>query len=160
VTVSSKPEHTPVFLDQILTIAQQLNQPLSRVRTMFDGTFGRGGHTRALLNLFTEATLLARDWDADAIQAAEISFANELQSGRLKLERASFSEPFRDQQSETFDLMLLDLGVSSPQLDRAERGFSFYHDGPLDMRMDQRREFSACDIVNTWSEQDLDRLII
>ncbi len=149
-------EHIPVFLNDVLTVFSEAAGP---VRSAFDGTFGRGGHARAVLNAYPEVRMLAFDWDEEAISFGKENFAQEIASGRLRLVRASYLD-FAKEQARDFNLMLLDLGVSSPQLDRAERGFSFYHDGPLDMRMDQRGEVTAADIVNTWDEQDLARLFI
>ena len=133
------------------------------VRFVLDGTFGRGGHTGAILREFPEAVVYAFDWDIEAIEYGKKRFAAEIEAGRLKLIHASYSDfkKVRDASfPESFDLMLLDLGVSSPQLDQAHRGFSFYHEGPLDMRMDSRGETTAADIINTWEEQDLARLFI
>jgi len=154
--------HIPVFLEAVMNVFQAADGP---IHTAFDGTFGRGGHTRAILNKWPDCRVVAFDWDEEAIQYGEENFANEIASGRLRLIRASYDE-FKEIRSKDpsfppeFNLMLLDLGVSSPQLDRAERGFSFYHEGPLDMRMDHRKPLTAADIVNTWSEQDLARLFI
>lgn len=154
--------HIPVFLDAVMNVFKAADGP---IRNAFDGTFGRGGHTRAILNEWPECKVVAFDWDEDAIQYGEENFASEIASGRLRLVRASYDE-FKQVHStdpgfpNEFNLMLLDLGVSSPQLDRAERGFSFYHEGPLDMRMDHRKPLTAAEIVNTWSEQDLARLFI
>jgi 16S rRNA (cytosine1402-N4)-methyltransferase len=162
---TSAGEHRPVFLNEVLEVFR--GRKGGPVRAVFDGTLGRGGHLAAVLNEWPEARAVAFDWDEDAIRFNEAKFSTEISSGRLKLVRASYGE-FAEERaknkesfpSEGFDLMLLDLGVSSPQLDQAERGFSFYHDGPLDMRMDRRLEVTAADIVNEWEEQDLAKLFI
>jgi 16S rRNA (cytosine1402-N4)-methyltransferase len=154
--------HKPVFLDSVMTVFRGARGPILNT---FDGTFGRGGHTAAVMNEWATAKMTALDWDADAISFGQDRFAAEISAARLQLIRASYFD-FKSVRSQTpdfpqgFDLMLLDLGVSSPQLDQAERGFSFYHDGPLDMRMDQRLETTAAEIVNEWEEQDLARLLI
>lgn len=164
--------HKPVFLREVLEIFSTHEGP---VRDYFDGTFGRGGHARAVLERFPEARLWAFDRDADAIRYGMDTFANLTAApgatGRAHFFHANyadFNEVAKQERArgsaekfpEKFDLMLLDLGVSSPQLDEAERGFSFYNDGPLDMRMDRRQELSAEEIVNNWSEQDLARAFI
>lgn len=157
-------DHKPVFLEDVLTVFRTARGP---VRAVFDGTFGRGGHTEALMNHWPRAEVVAFDWDQEAIEFGQEKFPREISEGRLRLYRSSYVD-FKKVRSDhltqgfpnAFDLMLLDLGVSSPQLDQAHRGFSFYHDGPLDMRMDQRGELTAADIVNTWDEQDLARLFI
>jgi 16S rRNA (cytosine1402-N4)-methyltransferase len=160
--------HIPVFLDDVLTaFRESRNLREGHVLTAFDGTFGRGGHTAAVLStlLQPDSQMVAFDWDETAIRFGQEKFAQEIASGRLKLVRASYAD-FKKTLTERadipkkYDLMLLDLGVSSPQLDEAARGFSFYHDGPLDMRMDQRGETTAAEIVNNWDEQDLARLFI
>lgn len=156
--------HKPVFLDSVMEVFRGIRGP---VRSAFDGTFGRGGHTSAIMQAWPEAHMVGFDWDADAIAFGSEKFTSEIGTQRLSLVRASYFD-FKAKRAELastgfpqgFDLMLLDLGVSSPQLDRAERGFSFYHEGPLDMRMDQRGETTAADIVNEWDEQDLARLFI
>jgi 16S rRNA (cytosine1402-N4)-methyltransferase len=156
--------HKPVFLDATLEVFRARSGP---VRAAFDGTFGRGGHTAAIIKEWPEAKMVGFDWDETAIAFGGERFKEELAEKRLLLVRASYHE-FAKIKKEVegegfptgFDLMLLDLGVSSPQLDEAERGFSFYHEGPLDMRMDQRGEVTAADIVNTWDEQDLAKLFM
>jgi 16S rRNA (cytosine1402-N4)-methyltransferase len=160
-------EHVPVFLNEVLTVFTEADGPVVAV---FDGTFGRGGHARAVMQAYPDALMLAFDWDEEAIRFGEANFASEIDSDRLRLLRVSYLDFAKEQRRlsqegarrwpNQYNLMLLDLGVSSPQLDRAERGFSFYHDGPLDMRMDQRGEVTAADIINTWNEQDLAKLFI
>ncbi len=158
-------EHKPVFLDEVLTVFRTTG---NQVHHIFDGTFGRGGHTSALLGEWPAAKITAFDWDEEAIRFGQERFAGQIASNQVSLVRASyfdFTKTLRESfqlvnKNNLFDLMLLDLGVSSPQLDQAQRGFSFYHDGPLDMRMDQRGELTAADIVNTWDEQDIARLFI
>lgn len=145
--------HIPVLLNEILAFARETKRPILR---LYDGTFGRGGHTRALLENFSQASALAFDRDPDAISYAEKEFAELISSGRLLVKHKDYRD-FSPEDGK-FDFMLLDLGVSSPQLDVAERGFSFYQDGPLDMRMDLTQEFTAADFVNTASEDELKRV--
>lgn len=159
--------HIPVLLEPILNSVRQsiLQGDFHSPQWMLDGTFGRGGHTRALLDEFPQLKILGLDQDAEAISYGESHFSFEMESGRLALMRVNFADyqtwgvKARDcHQGHGFDLILLDLGVSSPQLDRGERGFSFYENGPLDMRMDQRGDLQASDIVNSWSREDLSEL--
>jgi len=126
-----------------------------------DGTFGRGGHSgRILQRLDATGRLLAIDKDASAIAEATRRFADD---ARFAIEHTSFSELTRlvteREMAGKVDGILLDLGVSSPQLDNAERGFSFLNDGPLDMRMDQTRGISAADWINTVAEAELARVM-
>lgn len=154
--------HVPVFLESILRV---FAQDRATAGTYFDGTFGRGGHARAVLEHFSGCQLWAFDQDEDAIRFGREAFRTEIEAGRAHLIRANYGE-FEEVASREpgfpreFDLMLLDLGVSSPQLDEAHRGFSFYHDGPLDMRMNRDAEMTAADIVNTWEEQELARVFL
>jgi 16S rRNA (cytosine1402-N4)-methyltransferase len=103
-----------------------------------------------------DGRLIGLDRDDSALQAA----AEKLKpfNGRFELHRANFAEMEQWAAPGTCDGVLLDLGVSSPQLDQAERGFSFQNEGPLDMRMDNRDPVTAADIVNTWPEDDLANL--
>lgn len=119
-----------------------------------DGTLGRGGHLRAILDRWPQITAVAFDQDPTAIAYAKENFATEIQQNRLQLVHRNFSE-YTVEEFGTFDGMLLDLGVSSPQLDQADRGFSFYHDGPLDMRMNPQKGLTAADIIATFSEEQL-----
>jgi 16S rRNA (cytosine1402-N4)-methyltransferase len=158
-TSNQNPAHTPVLLREVLEQAKATAVDLGRpLRFGFDGTFGRGGHTGALLKDHAELVMIAFDQDAQAIEFGSQVFATAIASHRLHLVRANFEN--LPNEVTCFDFMLLDLGVSSPQLDVAERGFSFYHDGPLDMRMDDRIELTAAKIVNEWPEQDLARIFI
>jgi 16S rRNA (cytosine1402-N4)-methyltransferase len=156
--------HIPVLLKEVLDQALETSKDLARpLRHGFDGTFGRGGHTKALLAAHPELRIVAFDQDQDAIHFGTKNFAIEIAKNRLVLVRANF-EDLNEARShlgnECFDFMLFDLGVSSPQLDVASRGFSFYHDGPLDMRMDDRLKITAAQIINEWPEQDLARIFI
>ncbi|MBX3021144.1 MAG: 16S rRNA (cytosine(1402)-N(4))-methyltransferase RsmH [Bdellovibrionales bacterium] len=147
--------HKPVLLDEVVTHAKEIEP-----RWILDGTFGRGGHTRALLEACPQARVIALDQDTEAVTHAQQTFGPEIGSGRLSARHFNFHAIARltDRPSEGFDVILLDLGVSSPQLDQAERGFSFYHDGPLDMRMDPTADLTAAEIVNNWSEVELNDL--
>lgn len=122
-----------------------------------DGTFGRGGHSAlALQKLSADGRLLGIDKDLAAIAAAQTKFAGD---ARFDIAHGSFAElaSLIETRGMTGKVngVLLDLGVSSPQLDEAERGFSFQNDGPLDMRMDQTRGQSAADWVNSASEDEI-----
>lgn len=123
-----------------------------------DGTFGAGGHSRAILEE-ADCKVLGLDRDRSAITGGT-ELVEDFE-GRLVLAEGKFSELDKAAHDLGFTPLsgvLLDLGVSSMQLDQAERGFSFRHDGPLDMRMGVN-DVSAADIVNGWSEADLSRAI-
>lgn len=116
----------------------------------WDGTFGRGGHSREILHHLNErGTLFAIDKDPDAIRYAEDHFAEDK---RFRIFQGSFAriKKFAHEAGVygLVDGILLDLGVSSPQLDNPERGFSFMQQGPLDMRMDLTQSMSAAEFVN------------
>jgi len=126
-----------------------------------DGTFGRGGHSALVLqHLSPEGRLLGIDKDLAAIAVANERFAEDK---RFEIAHGSFAELAELIEARGMtgkvDGVLLDLGVSSPQLDEAERGFSFQNDGPLDMRMDQTRGQSAADWVNNAAEDEIARVI-
>ena len=126
-----------------------------------DGTFGRGGHSGAILeNLGAGGRLLAIDRDPQAIETASPALRDD---PRLELINGEFSEvkeyALERKLLGKVDGLLLDLGVSSPQLDEAERGFSFRFDGPLDMRMDPTRGQSAADWLASVEERPLKRVL-
>ncbi|MGE0503022.1 MAG: 16S rRNA (cytosine(1402)-N(4))-methyltransferase RsmH [Rhizobiaceae bacterium] len=138
--------HIPVLLDEVLAALA----PLSGA-SIIDGTFGAGGYTRALLA--AGASVIAIDRDPDAIAAGrDLESASE---GRLRLVHAPFSQ--LADVATAVDGVVLDIGVSSMQLDEAARGFSFRADGPLDMRM-TRAGVSATDVVNGYAASDLTRI--
>ena len=126
-----------------------------------DGTFGRGGHTAELLSrLSVKGSVIAIDKDLDAIACGKARFSDD---DRLSLVQGSFANltDFVGQVGKQGCVsgVLLDLGVSSPQLDQAERGFSFLRDGPLDMRMDTSRGLSAAEWVASADEQEIASVI-
>jgi len=128
--------------------------------TYVDATFGRGGHSRAILaQLGAEGRLIALDRDPAAIAAGEeLSRAD----SRFKLKHAAFSEigmVLDDLAIDAADGILLDIGMSSPQLDEAARGFSFRFDAPLDMRMDTSRGQTAAEWLAQASQQEIERVI-
>lgn len=146
----SSPEHQTVLLHEAVQ-----GLALKEKGIYIDGTFGRGGHSRLILSLLDKnGRLIAVDRDPRAIAEAE-----KIQDPRFQIEYNSFSEILNI--CEKYDLVgkidgiLLDLGVSSPQLDDAERGFSFMKDGPLDMRMDTGKGLSAAEWLAQVSEEDL-----
>lgn len=131
-------------------------QPRSGGRYV-DGTLGGAGHAAAILEASSpDGRLVGLDRDDTALEAAEKRL--ERFAGRFELHRANYVEMRNFVECESCDGVLLDLGVSSPQLDWGERGFSFQQEGPLDMRMDRRDPVTAADIVNTWPEEELARL--
>ncbi|NBS79198.1 16S rRNA (cytosine(1402)-N(4))-methyltransferase RsmH [bacterium] len=126
-------------------------------RTIVDATFGRGGHTRALLE--RGANVVALDVDP-AAEAEAQKLSAETGPGRFCFHRMNFGdwEQAAARKGPT-DGLLLDLGISSPQVDQAERGFSFQQDGPLDMRMDPTSGTTAAELVNNLSEPELRTLL-
>ena len=150
-------EHLPVMYAEAL---QQL--AIKKDGVYLDGTFGRGGHSQGVLNLLGQhGQLLAFDRDVDAINSAYAQAL--LADGRFKLKHSCFSELEHIVDSANLtgkvDGILLDLGVSSPQLDDPERGFSFLRDGPLDMRMDGSAGVSAEQWLASVDEKDLVKVL-
>jgi 16S rRNA (cytosine1402-N4)-methyltransferase len=144
--------HIPVLLNETLDALQPAPGKL-----FLDGTLGRAGHARAILEASRPSgKLIGLDRDSAALEEAREKLAPF--EGRFELHQANFAELLNFASENSCDGVLLDLGVSSPQLDRAERGFSFQQTGPLDMRMDQREALTAADIVNTWPEKELAEL--
>lgn len=124
-----------------------------------DATLGGGGHSELILSKLNENGLLfGFDQDQLAIQHAEEKFKQYSQFRCIKSNFRYLKEELRKRNIDRIDGALFDLGVSSPQLDMAERGFSYHQDAPLDMRMDQESEISAYDVVNTWDYNDLARI--
>lgn len=153
---AEKQEHVSVLLEE--AIEGLAIKPDGRY---VDGTFGRGGHSRAILDrLSSEGRLLAMDKDPAAIEKAQKDFSSD---ERFELKQGSFA--MLEQRVKELgwmgqvDGILLDLGVSSPQLDTAERGFSFLHDGPLDMRMDPHHGISAADWLASAREQEITQVL-
>jgi 16S rRNA (cytosine1402-N4)-methyltransferase len=144
--------HIPVLLAEALAAGKVM--PGQR---WIDGTFGRGGHSRALLE--KGALVLGLDQDGEAAEAAQALEAR--WPGHFKWKQRNFRELktcCQEQGWDKVDGILLDLGVSSPQLETPERGFSFRAEGPLDMRMDRSGGPTAADLVNELSEEELIRL--
>lgn len=120
-----------------------------------DGTFGRGGHSRAILaKLASDGSLIAFDKDPEAIAHAQEA----IRDARFAIRHAGFSA-MRELPAGSVDGVLLDLGVSSPQIDTPQRGFSFRYEGPLDMRMDTTRGQSAADWLATAETQHIAKVI-
>ncbi|HEX2764663.1 MAG TPA: 16S rRNA (cytosine(1402)-N(4))-methyltransferase RsmH [Allosphingosinicella sp.] len=141
--------HVPVLLDEVIAALA-----VAPGETHVDGTFGAGGYTKAILEKGA-ARVYAFDRDPDAIQAGAALAASS--GGRLTLVPERFSrmrQALADRGVEAVDGVTLDIGVSSMQLDRAERGFSFQGDGPLDMRMSREGD-TAADFLNNAPEEEI-----
>ncbi len=141
--------HKPVLLSEVL---ECLKPTLGD--SYLDLTAGYGGHASKILDVtrnYKEAVLVDRD------DFAVDFLIEKYKSESIKVVKSDFYSAALQflQCGKTFDIILLDLGVSSPQLDRGERGFSFSYDGPLDMRMDQTQALTAETVVNKWSEREL-----
>ncbi|MCC2954102.1 16S rRNA (cytosine(1402)-N(4))-methyltransferase RsmH [Massilia sp. IC2-477] len=155
-TVPGAFQHRTVLLDEAV---DALNLTGERANgTYIDGTFGRGGHSRLILSrLGPQGRLVAFDKDPQAIATAE-----QVGDPRFTIVHDSFATMFDALAARGIgqvDGILLDLGISSPQVDDASRGFSFRQDGPLDMRMDTTRGMSAAEWLATASEQQLEKVI-
>jgi 16S rRNA (cytosine1402-N4)-methyltransferase len=148
----AQPAHIPVLFDEVLDGLSP--QPNGR---FIDGTLGNGGHTAGLLHASApDGRVLAFDRDQDAIDRSRQHLAEF--GERVTIVHASYVEmaPWAEHHGFAHcNGILLDLGVSSPQLDEAERGFSFMKEGPLDMRFDQSRGETAADLVNKLNEAAL-----
>lgn len=148
--------HQPVLIKEVLT-----GLSIQPDGVYVDGTFGRGGHAGAILAMLgPEGKLLAMDKDPEAVQSATRQFGGD---PRFGIEQGSFAMLGRMVAQQHLqgqvNGLLLDLGVSSPQLDDASRGFSFSEDGPLDMRMDPAHGISAAQWLQEAAEQEISKVL-
>ena len=147
--------HKPVLLDECLDALAIRPDGI-----YLDGTLGRAGHSLEIARRLTTGRLIGVDRDETALAAAEERLSEF--RDRVSLVHSNFScihEILDGLGLDKIDGMLFDLGVSSPQLDDAQRGFSYMHDAPLDMRMDRTAMLTARDVVNTWSYEELRRIL-
>lgn len=152
-------EHKPVLLDECLEGLDIRPQGV-----YVDGTLGGAGHSMEILKRLDGGELIGIDRDQDALRAAtqRLNALNQAHGAGLHILRGNFHDVRTLLSSvgiEKIDGMLLDLGVSSYQLDARERGFSYHADAPLDMRMDQSQPLTAREIVNTWDAQEIARIL-
>jgi 16S rRNA (cytosine1402-N4)-methyltransferase len=148
-------EHIPVMAREIIRIFEPVPPGW-----LVDATIGGAGHARLLLGARPDLRLLGLDRDPDAIAAAASVLADVRDRVVLRHSRFDHLRTIMDEQHiEHVSGVLFDLGVSSPQLDRGERGFSYRNDGPLDARMDRTEPWTAADVVNGYDEADLVRLL-
>jgi 16S rRNA (cytosine1402-N4)-methyltransferase len=154
-SVSPAPDHVPVLVDAVvdaLAIAQG--------ETLVDGTFGAGGYTRAMLAAGA-GRVIGFDRDPDAIAAGPSLVPDAIEEGRLTLVEERFSQIDRalaERGIDAVDAIAFDIGVSSMQIDRADRGFSFQKDGPLDMRMEKSGP-TAAEFLNQADEAEIARVL-
>jgi 16S rRNA (cytosine1402-N4)-methyltransferase len=145
--------HRPVLLDE--AVSALLGEVPKHQALFLDGTFGRGGHSRLILEKMTsDSQLIACDKDPQAIAEAQL-----IVDQRFQIAHTSFSEMSSLTSANTLDGILLDLGISSPQIDQADRGFSFRMDGPLDMRMNFQEGLSAQEWLATADEKNIAKVI-
>ncbi len=146
--------HQPVLLEEVLQVLD-----LRPGLAYLDGTAGFGGHASAVMSkIGSGASVTLVDRDELAVKALEERFGG---VDGVRILRDSYLEAAERLTDEgvKFDRILLDIGVSSPQIDNADRGFSFQQDAPLDMRMDQSQELTAAEVVNDYRQADLERVL-
>ncbi|WP_353202023.1 16S rRNA (cytosine(1402)-N(4))-methyltransferase RsmH [Polynucleobacter sp.] len=151
--------HRPVLLAEAVTalISGPLIQEPDQAKNilLIDGTFGRGGHTQALLKqLPSSARMISFDKDLDAIAVAQ-----QINDPRLQIVHDSFAQMGQYAEPESVDGILLDLGISSPQVDEAHRGFSFRREGPLDMRMNTEHGLTAAQWLEQAPQEEITHVI-
>jgi 16S rRNA (cytosine1402-N4)-methyltransferase len=148
-------DHDPVMVAEITALFKDVP-----AGTIVDATLGGGGHSAAILASRPDLDVLGIDQDADAIAAARerlAEFADRVRTSHRRFDQ--FDEALADHGVTEISGALFDLGVSSPQLDRSERGFSYRNEGPVDMRMDPTQTWSADDVVNGYEAAELVRVI-
>ncbi|MGI6622373.1 MAG: 16S rRNA (cytosine(1402)-N(4))-methyltransferase RsmH [Clostridiaceae bacterium] len=151
-------EHKPIMLEECIEFLDIRPDGI-----YVDGTLGGGGHSAEILRrLGPKGLLIGLDQDKNAIKAAESRLLDINSKAEVVIEHTNFEnirEVLKAQKIDSVDGILLDLGVSSHQLDEGERGFSYQHDAPLDMRMNQSDSFNAQILLNSWSKDEIARVI-
>ncbi len=150
--------HLPVMVEEVLALLAPALQPRGAI--MVDATLGRAGHARALLDAHPGLALIGVDTDTQAIEESRRLLAP--YADRVTLVHAVYDqlpEVLASQGDLRVQGILFDLGVSSPQLDEAERGFAYSYDAPLDMRMDQSRPLTAAEVINTYPASRLAQVL-
>jgi 16S rRNA (cytosine1402-N4)-methyltransferase len=151
-------EHVPVLLERILSLFAPVFT--DREAVLVDATVGLGGHSDALLTAYPQLRLVALDRDPAALERSAEQLARH--GDRVQFVHARYdemAEALDELGLSRVDGILFDLGVSSMQLDRAERGFAYSKDAPLDMRMDPTTGFTAADVLNTYAPGELIRIL-
>lgn len=149
-------KHVSVLLNESIS---SLN--LKENSIIVDATLGYGGHSSSILDRIKKGYLFAFDQDSEAIRHSTDRLSKiGTNFTIIKSNFKNMKEELNKRGIDKVDGVLFDLGVSSPQLDDAERGFSFHEDAPLDMRMDQEQAFSAYDVVNNYSKEELARIFL
>lgn len=162
-TPATSARHTPVLKDRCINLlapAFEMARQGGRTPIVIDATLGMGGHSEAMLQRYPDLHLIGIDRDTEALGLAGERLSPFAQ--RIDLVHAIYDEiptVLEDLGVAGIDGILMDLGVSSLQLDERERGFAYSFDAPLDMRMDTTRGPTAADVLNTYSEEDLVRII-
>jgi 16S rRNA (cytosine1402-N4)-methyltransferase len=155
------PSHVPVLLDRVVALVTPALTRSDRERTVFvDATLGLGGHSEAVLRACPQAHLVGVDRDVHALERAGRRL--EQYADRTSFAHAVYDEipdVLADLGIEHADAILFDLGVSSMQLDVRERGFAYAEDAPLDMRMNDTAGQTAADVLNTYSAEELTRIL-
>ena len=148
-------EHSPVLLNEVLA-----NLELNKKRVVVDATVGLAGHSKAMLEKMPKnGKLIAFDADKEHVKLAKKRLRK--YSSQVTVIHANFSEleeKIAAQRCRGIDAILFDLGLASPHVDNPERGFSFMHEGPLDMRFDVSQELTAAEVINNYSEKELVRI--
>jgi 16S rRNA (cytosine1402-N4)-methyltransferase len=150
-------DHKPVMLEECIA---SLN--IDKNGIYIDGTLGGAGHSAEIIRRLDRGTLIGIDQDANAIEVSSARLSQVRKNAGLVLIKGNFrhmAELVRQHGFDNVDGILLDIGVSSHQLDEAERGFSYQKDAPLDMRMDMDQELDAAAIVNTYGEEEIKNII-
>ncbi len=149
--------HLPVMRDEIVAVFATVP-----AGTIVDATLGGGGHAAAILASRDDLSVLGVDRDQAALVAAAAHlapFGDRVTFSHRRFDQLDQLDQVDEAEADPISGVLFDLGVSSPQLDRAERGFSYQHEGPLDMRMDSTAPHSADDVVNTYEERTLAQVL-
>ena len=148
-------QHQPVLLKEVCD-----NLALAKKKVVVDCTLGLGGHALAMLKIMPVASrLVCFELDSDNLKIAKKNLKEfALQVTFLHENYATMAEELKKLKLKGVDAVLLDVGISSTQVDQPEKGFSFRSDGPLDMRFDKKQDFTAADVVNSYSEKELIRI--